>query len=262
MAAAKILTVAVHKGGAGKTTLALHCVHWARKLGLRTLQIDLDAQGNATSNWTDPAAVTNGTAVASHLFDADAGGDGHPITVDDTLELIPADRAGLLVMEQLPDTAARTFGEQVRARSEGYDLVVIDTPPTMGMGMLAPLVAADAAFSPIVPDPYGIQGVTSILDRVEVVRRDWNPRFKFLGLVINRWNSRSKAEGEMVEELRGLGDLMLPTPVHQSAAIASTAFSQRPVWAGARSGHQRKAANEVQALMKAVFSRLGLEGGR
>lgn len=146
------------------------------------------------------------------------------------------------------------FAQRVRAMAIGYDLVVIDTPPTMGVAMLAPLLASDAAFAPGIPDAYSIKGIESLISRVEDIRSTHNPGLVFLGLMVNKWRKTSRAQNQTVADFRvALGTALIPFSLPESAAIADAAHKRKPVWRDARSGSQRRAGSAVRDALSWVL---------
>jgi chromosome partitioning protein len=251
----RIVTCAVHKGGTGKTTCAVHLVHRLAMKKQRVLLVDCDTQGNASSAFTDERLHDG---AASALFD----GTGADVFITDTdldnVLVVPADDA-MADIEQMPVGAEDHFASNVRSLAADYGCgwVVIDTPPTIGFGMLAPLVASDFAFSPIVADPYGMQGVQSLLNRINQVQDQKNDALRYLGLLINRVNNRSIDQKEAIVAMRAaLGDYIIPHQIGERSSIARVAFTRKPVWqvAGGAAG---VGATEMRRAMDYLISRMG-----
>jgi cellulose biosynthesis protein BcsQ len=91
-------------------------------------------------------------------------------------------------LERLPIEAARAFGERLRELTVHFDLVVIDTPPTLGFGTLAPLHGSDFASAPLTPDGDSASGVH--FEKVQQVQSGANKDLCFIGLQLNRVNTR------------------------------------------------------------------------
>jgi chromosome partitioning protein len=249
----KIVTIAIHKGGTGKTTVAAHLAFLGAEFGSRTLLVDLDAQGNATDTVTlESAAPIAGFRTASDLFE-DADPSRPILEARPGLDVLPADDR-LLGVERLEFDHAFLFGRRLRALADQYDLVVVDTPPTMGFAMLAPLLASDYVFAPVIPDAYSIKGIESLISKVEEIRTTHNPSLVFLGLMINKWRKNSRAQNQTVQDLRSaLGDVLMPHALPEASAIADSAHTRKPVWREARSGSHRKAAATVREALSWVL---------
>jgi chromosome partitioning protein len=252
----KIVTVAIHKGGAGKTTVATHLSFLAAERGTRTLLVDMDAQGNATSTVTLESLPQRGEYLCSSDLFEEQESEKPVFEARTNLALLPADDR-LLAVERLPDEAASLFRAKLASVARRYDLVVIDTPPTMGFGMLAPLIASDFAFAPIVPARYAVDGIENLLVRIQQIQGSENPGLVFLGLVLNKWRRTSPPQNQIVFNLRTeLGQYLFPHALPDSAAIENATNERRPVWKAARSGSQRKAARAVRDALSYALSRI------
>jgi chromosome partitioning protein len=251
----KIVTIAIHKGGTGKTTVATHLAFSASERGARTLLVDIDAQRNATSTVTTVEDIDYATVLtAADLFEEFE--TTKPIyQASEHLYVLPADDR-LLAVERLPDDAADLFRRRLCELAADYDLVVVDTPPTMGFGMLAPLVASDFVCSPIEPSRYSVDGIENLITRIQQIRSSVNHDLQFLGLLVNKWRKSSPPQNRIVEDLRqSIGEYLFPHSLPQSAAIENAANFRRPVWRDAKSGSHRRAAKAVKDVMKYVLDR-------
>lgn len=253
----KTIVFANQKGGVGKTTIMTHAAHYGRELPAKVLLVDLDPQENATSIFFDGESA--GCLVASDLF-AEGGEVGTIKMISDRIGLIPAD-VGLVDAGRLPVQAAVTFRNALAriADEQGFDLVLIDTPPTLGLGMVAALAAADAVVSPIEPAAFAINGVQKLVGTIQEVQQSINPKMRFLGLLINRWNTRSKKQQEALDALREqLPQLVIPHAIGHHAAIADASEVGEPVWLRPNGAAARKAAREMRGAMEWLFSTMGL----
>lgn len=262
-----VTSVAIHKGGPGKTTLALHLAYYlAEKRSARTgdlnrvLLIDCDPQGNSTQTLTDENPGEYGT---SQLF-IDGGTPALPLSTFFPNISVIGPNAGLRDLEDgLPDFENRkrhymqVFRSNVRGLLNSFDHIVIDTPPTLGFGMGAPLTGSDFVFSPFEPGPYNLKGLSSLNDRIEEIRGDQNPDLINLGLLINRWNKRNVRQNETVELIRQQpGLLVIPFEITERAPIGKVAFDRSPVWTS-KSGAARVAAKELRGALEYLTKRIG-----
>jgi chromosome partitioning protein len=253
---AKIVTVAIHKGGTGKTTMAVNLAFLAAERGAKTLMVDLDPQKNGTTTVVDP----NKTDFEQVRQTADLFEDAEPtkpiLAASETLHLLVADER-LFGVERLPFEAVELFGRRLLELAAQYDLIVVDTPPTMGFGMLAPLLVSDFAFAPVMPNRYSTDGLETLIVKVNEVKGGTNPKLNFLGILINKWRKTSPAQNRMVKQLRKeLGDFMMPQSLPDSSAIEESANERRPAWHEVKGGTHRRAAKAIREVLGGILDQI------
>lgn len=217
----KVVTVTNQKGGVGKTVLACHLAFASHEAGQRTLLIDLDTQANATATLTGSHTLLSGGGSASLFGDASLFPAQTPSGVDvlgGHQELDALD-AQFRLNEALP--------VRDRLRALPYDLVVIDTPPAIGLRHVGPILWCDECVTPLEPNSYSVAGLAHTLGALRLARR-LNPSLKHIALV-NRHIRRSKQQARYIDELRrhvGLFEPYLPLRV----AVADALDRGVPVW--------------------------------
>lgn len=249
----KTIVVANQKGGVGKTAVAVHLAFDFAERGARVAMIDLDTQGNAsfTLHRHTAAGVT-----ARAMFDQTPIG---PIEAVDGLALVKAD-SRVADMQAAPiDAAADVFGDRLaEIGSQGFDYAVIDTGPALATPLMAALLNADYALSPVELEAYsaiGIKQMVALLDKVKVA----NAKMTFLGMVASKVNGRSQRHAETLESLqRAYPRLVLPVRIGQRESIAQAAVERVPVWQVPKSS-ARSAAQEMRALAQHVFDAINKE---
>jgi chromosome partitioning protein len=278
----KIITCTVNKGGTGKTTLSVALACYAVKKGMKVALVDLDSQANATHQFVSSKESKNCLA-SSDLFEINNKGiDAKKVcflsvkrgniepdnTIYDSLKsvnkyhfaIIPGNDL-LLSVERLPTELVSIFVTNLKELANHFDLVVCDTPPTKGFGMLAPLMASDYAFSPINPDAFSADGVASLFSRVKAIKSKENRNLKFLGVVINRLNTHSPLQKKVSAHLeKQLGDMVISQVITERSAISNASFSRRPVWYKATSGSSRIAGKEMKKTMQLLLDKMNLKG--
>jgi chromosome partitioning protein len=251
----KTLVVAQQKGGVGKTSNLVHIAFDFVERGLRVAVIDLDTQGNASFTLK---AFSSGYH-ASRLFDhkgkelAEFFGR---LSDEPLLSLIESD-AELANMEKrnLTDTAA-IFKENIQALENiGFDVVLVDTAPALGVSLAAALYSADHVLSPIELEAYSIQGIKKMMTTIANVRKS-NPKLKFMGMVASKVDARNPRHVRHNNELKAAyPQLMLPTSVGLRSSIADALASGVPVWKIKKTS-ARKATQEIRALANYVFEKM------
>lgn len=212
-----VISVLSLKGGVGKTSYALGIAGAALKRGLNVLVIDLDPQGNASSilrsrQRSHSAATVLGHPTADTLRESIAktawtGGPGSVDVLTSDPELIRFDSW----------TGHRRFVPKLaRAlkRLEGYDLVVIDCPPSLGALTREALAASQLAVVVTTPSYFGAQGAERAIDEINEIRATVNPDLEFAGIVLNRLREKTEEhrfrKRELVE-IHGPSVLLKPT---------------------------------------------------
>jgi chromosome partitioning protein len=193
------------KGGVGKTTLTLGLASAAWAAGTRLLVVDLDPQANAT--WAlgvDPSLSNLGTGDALR---ADRAGSAADIMVasgwSDDVWLLPAS-GDLTERDSDPRAAAsrRRLARALKGVTGGFDLVLIDCAPSLGLNTVNGLAAAGAAILVVEPSVFGLRGVSPVLDLVEEVWSADNSALDLAGVVLNRVPAVSSAARERIEDLK------------------------------------------------------------
>lgn len=251
----KILAVANQKGGVGKSTLTVHLAYAAMEAGLRVLLVDMDKQGSASLTFPASEGATAGL-VASKLYDAEPNGE-QPQALTDRLAIIRADN-GLLAIDKAENQVIRRPGQALRRLAEGFDLCLIDTPPLLGVRLMASLAAADYVVTPVSVGLYELAGVADLMQTIHVVRtQGFNPRLKHVGILPMKTNNRSTEEREGLAALRQrYGAAILPEVLPERAPVRKAIAKRVPVWTGTKGEGHLKAAQEWRAACEAILGRL------
>jgi chromosome partitioning protein len=263
---AMVLLLAINKGGAAKTTTAYHVAHRAAEAKKRVLLVDLDPQGNATAMCMDQAweskPIHTQPLRAVELYSAERSGRT-PITVAPNLDLIPSRSCDtdLTEVERYPLEAADIFKARIAELSNSYDLIILDTPPTLGFLTLVPMLAGDYVVSPVQPESFDIDGLNGILRTVENLRAGGNPSIKHLGFVLSKCDERRdrRQAGVIAQIKKHVGrDMLSPFQIPLSVPMRYISTDRVPIWRNAKSGSERVAAEAVRNacdwILKGVFS--------
>jgi cellulose biosynthesis protein BcsQ len=229
-----VLTLAVLslKGGVGKTTVVLGLAGAALQRGLRTLVVDLDPQANATFA-LEPGPTQ--FAVADVLL-----GDRNQLTGavapsgwGPELEVLVGSDG--TEAANAPDPSARKLSRLRTALSTvdgegGYDLVLLDCPPSLGQLTRGALVAAQRAILVTDPSVFAVAGTRRAFDAVQAERKAHNAELQPLGVLVNRFRARSAEHEFRIAELRGLfGPLVLTTVLPERSAVQQAQGAAVPV---------------------------------
>ncbi len=252
----KTLVTANQKGGVGKTSTLVHLAFDFVERGLRVVVIDIDTQANASYTLQNFKA----DCLASDLFSQNgpasksrfASLSGNPVLIGSGALLADLERKTLTEV-------APIFKSNLEALSDcGFDMCLIDTPPSLGVGLAAALFAADFVLSPIELEVYSIQGIKLMVTTISNMRKA-NPKLKFLGMVPSKVDARNPRHGQHLKVLHtAYKDLMIPTVVGLRSSIADALATGVPVWKIKKTA-ARKATKEVRALASYVYQQMEMQ---
>lgn len=221
----KIVVVANQKGGVGKTTTSVNLAASIAVAEKRTLLIDTDPQGNASSG----VGMRPGTREPS-LYDALIGRVRlreaiHRAEIG-TLDVVPAtqDLAGAEVeLVDLPDRAERmrSLLTELRQGGESYDYIFIDCPPSLGLLTLNALVAATSVIVPMQCEYYALEGLTHLMATIDRIKGSFNRSLRVEGIVLTMFDARNNLSHEVAGEVRRhfhVFDSVIPRNVRLSEA--------------------------------------------
>ena len=246
-----VVVLSNQKGGVGKSTLSVLLAQWlAERHRLRVGVIDLDTQANASRSL---ARFDSGRAAVTFF---EAHGATSTRAQAASIALFPGSKRLADLELARPEFILPAFRNQVAALGECFDVVVIDTPPSLGLRMSAALIAATHVVCPIELEEYSIDGVTDMLKTVFGVRRRYNPGLRLAGLVANRFNPHSVRQKAALRDLVAhYSEIGGPAKIYTRSAIPEALAAGVPVWRLARSS-ARDAAAEVSVVFDLLMQRI------
>ena len=227
----RVLAVANQKGGVGKTTTAVNLGAALADLGFRVLVVDLDPQGNATTG-----LGINHRNVEGSIYDVIM----NDVSVDDCVE--PTSLRNLFVVPATIDLAGAeielvpAFSRELKLKRaldevrDGYDFVLIDCPPSLGLLTVNGLAAADDVIVPIQCEYYALEGLGQLLRNVDLVSRNLNPGLSVRGIVLTMYDARTKLANQVEGEVRShFGARVYRTVVPRTVRISEAPSFGQPI---------------------------------
>lgn len=220
----RIIAIANHKGGVGKTTTTALLGYALAHKGKKVLLVDLDAQANLTEFFIEAEEVE------VSIYDALTKEAKLPVMpVDENLYLIPAE-LNLAVAEQ--ELTARLARERALSMlldplKGEYDYILLDCPPSLGLLTTNALVAAEELFIPLTAEALPLKGLKKLEEVVIGVQRLLNPNLNLNGMIVTRYNNRKLNKAVLDAITSNYGEIVFKTKIRENITIAET-----PVYGG------------------------------
>lgn len=253
---AKRFAIVNQKGGVGKTTSAINLGAYMAELGSKVLLVDLDPQANATSGFGIAGTVRR--CVYEVLLGNAALSTVTVKTQHAGLDIIPSckDLAGAEV--ELVSQLARESRLQKALDSgdEKYDIVLIDCPPSLGLLTINALNAASDVLVPVQCEYLALEGLSQLVQTLELVRRNLNPNLNLFGLILTMFDPRTNLSAQVVEEVREHFPQTFETVIPRSVRLSEAPSHGRTIL---QYDPNSKGAKAYGKLARELLIRLGVE---
>lgn len=215
------VAIANQKGGVGKTTTAINIATAMAATGWKTLLIDLDPQGNASTGIGIQPADRIRSSYDLLIDEAPIAECIQPTRIPG-LDIIPAtvDLSGaeveLVSVENRTDRLRRAL-----AQDAGHDICFIDCPPSLGLLTLNALSAADTLLVPLQCEFFALEGLSQLLQTVERVQQRFNPDLGIIGVALTMYDRRNRLTDQVAEDVRScLGGLVFEATIPRNVRLS------------------------------------------
>ena len=199
----KVIAVFNQKGGVGKTTTNVNLSAAIAKKGKKICIIDIDPQGNTTSGFG-----IDKTTLGITIYDVIVNGiemyEGIMETDYENLHIVPSSvqLAGAEIELATENNREIKLKESINLIKDSYDYIFIDCPPSLGLLTINSLAAVDSVLIPIQCEYYALEGVSQLMNTIQLVKRSLNPELEIQGVVLSMFDGRTNLSIQVVDEVK------------------------------------------------------------
>lgn len=226
-----VISLANQKGGVGKTTTSVNLGADLATMGKKVLLIDADAQGNATSG-----VGIQKSDIQKDIYDILVNEE--PISEaiipskHERLDIVPATiQLSGADIELTPQMARETrLLNALKSVSDQYDYVLVDCPPSLGLITVNAFTASDSILIPVQTEYYALEGLSQLLNTVQLVKKHFNPDLDVEGVLLTMYDSRTKLGRQVNDEVRKyFGDKVYDTIITRNVRLSEAPSYGLPI---------------------------------
>lgn len=252
---AKIIAFANQKGGVGKTTSAVNVAASLGLLGKKTLLVDLDPQGNATSGVGIPKRSLRGTV--KEVLSGETDLKQVVLTTNyQNLSIVPTNvtLSGAEFDLYNDEGSEYNLKDAFKGVSADYDYIIIDCPPSLGMLTINAFVASDAILVPMQAEFYAVEGLSQLISTTKRIKKLYNENLQIVGILVTMYNKRLLLSMQVMDELQKYyPDKLFSTTISRNVKLSEAPGFGKPVYYHDK---HSKGANEYLEVAKELISRI------
>ena len=250
-----IISIANQKGGVGKTTTAINLASALSLSGKKVLLIDLDPQGNSTMSYLEGRENLNCSTFNWFSNESFPPDDVIFKTQSKLLDIAPATLELAKVEQQLQgDLEAPYYLKDILKKlADNYDVMIIDTPPTLGLLTVNALVASSHLIIPIQSSYFAMEGTDDLLDTIDKIKKRTNPALELMGVVVTMFDKRTLLGRDILAQIQSVfGEKVFKTVISRNIRLEESPAYREPIFSFAP---KSTGAKQYRKLGKEVINR-------